>query len=63
MRSRQAVEPVQGFVDVFVLESGGVQLARQRLVVGAAVGLVEVFEEIYENVEHVLRLSYSHETR
>src|SRR6266568_4248989 len=50
--AREQVQPVERVVDVVVLESGRVQLALERILIGISLGLVVVFEEIDEYVEH-----------
>src|SRR5712691_2011082 len=50
--AREQVQPVERVVDVVVLESGRVQLALERILIGVGPGLVVVFEEVNEYVEH-----------
>src|SRR4030067_1071463 len=50
--SGNAIQPVERLADVFVLKPGCVELAAQRAVVGIAVGLIVVFEQVNEDIEH-----------
>jgi hypothetical protein len=48
----QAVQPLQGFADFFVLEAGGGKLQGELLGFGIGVGVEKIFEEIDKYVEH-----------
>src|SRR5712692_6338654 len=50
--AREQVQPVERVVDVVVLESGRMQLALERILIGVGPGLVVIFEEVNEYVEH-----------
>jgi hypothetical protein len=48
----EAVQPVERFADLLILETGGVEFARERVVVGIRLGLVVVLKQIHEDFEH-----------